>query len=398
MLLEKLETGILAFETDQGLVYAEPTGWQRLYLLWTFRNFRSLPLKLLNARQRKLVESLEYCGSTCLLDAPKLTQVIGTVEGAAIHLPSDLDADLPEVVESGKAVEALGFQTFRSYPATVRIPKVLPLPKASPTVNAPDFSTNINWNKVGQTVAVSSLGALLAIFVGHGLQSPPSSNAGQPTAKINEAPAQQFQIQNETKLAVAESSSASLQVAPEPAKLQTAQPNLSPVPKAPPELAEAKIPMLAESLPTPKAEAKISRPVETKPSGTVTKSVAVNENKHQQLPLLASIPAATVPETSARIQFSRPPHKIIYPDYPQTKVRGKVSLKAMVDVTGRVREVKILSGNNLLSKAAARAVKLWHYDPFYKDGAPVETEANVRMLFVSADVISISFPDDHLSQ
>jgi outer membrane biosynthesis protein TonB len=57
-----------------------------------------------------------------------------------------------------------------------------------------------------------------------------------------------------------------------------------------------------------------------------------------------------------------------------------------------VREVRILSGNKVLSAAAARAIRQWRYDPFFKDGQRVEAETNVGVLFVAADVISISFP------
>ncbi|MFI5073152.1 MAG: energy transducer TonB [Terriglobales bacterium] len=46
----------------------------------------------------------------------------------------------------------------------------------------------------------------------------------------------------------------------------------------------------------------------------------------------------------------------------------------------------------MLSAAAARAIRQWRYNPFLKDGQRVEAETNVGVLFVAADVISISFP------
>jgi hypothetical protein len=58
MLLNKLESGFLLFQTQQGLVAVEPSFWQRVYLLWTFRNFRQLSLPLLNPRQTALINSL----------------------------------------------------------------------------------------------------------------------------------------------------------------------------------------------------------------------------------------------------------------------------------------------------------------------------------------------------
>jgi hypothetical protein len=58
VLLNKLESGLLLFQTPQGLVAVEPTFWQRVYLLWTFRNFRQLSLPLLNPRQTALINDL----------------------------------------------------------------------------------------------------------------------------------------------------------------------------------------------------------------------------------------------------------------------------------------------------------------------------------------------------
>jgi TonB family protein len=97
-------------------------------------------------------------------------------------------------------------------------------------------------------------------------------------------------------------------------------------------------------------------------------------------------------ETVPRLQFSGPPSHLIYPSYPETNVRGKVTLKAVIGADGRVRGIAILSGNKMLSAAAKRAVRQWRYAPIYKDGQPVEAETNIAMLFVADDVISISFP------
>jgi outer membrane biosynthesis protein TonB len=58
VLLNKLESGFLLFKTQQGLVAVEPSFWERVYLLWTFRNFRQLSLPLLNSRQTALINNL----------------------------------------------------------------------------------------------------------------------------------------------------------------------------------------------------------------------------------------------------------------------------------------------------------------------------------------------------
>jgi peptidyl-prolyl cis-trans isomerase A (cyclophilin A) len=58
MFLKRLQSGFLLFETQQGLMRIELSLWQRIYLLWTFRNFRQLSIPLLNPRQRTLVNTL----------------------------------------------------------------------------------------------------------------------------------------------------------------------------------------------------------------------------------------------------------------------------------------------------------------------------------------------------
>ena len=97
-------------------------------------------------------------------------------------------------------------------------------------------------------------------------------------------------------------------------------------------------------------------------------------------------------EQSARIQFSRPPRRVVYPEYPATQAKGMVALKAVLTAQGAVREVKVLSGNKALAVAALRAVRQWHYEPYYRDGQSVETETNISILFISEGAISIGFP------
>ena len=58
MWLEKLFSGVLRVLTPLGPRYLRPTFTQRLYLLWVFRNFPSLPVKVLTTRQRRLIESM----------------------------------------------------------------------------------------------------------------------------------------------------------------------------------------------------------------------------------------------------------------------------------------------------------------------------------------------------
>lgn len=58
MWLEKLAYGVLRLMTPLGPRYLRPSFRQRIYLLWVFRNFPSLPLKVLSGRQQRLIEAL----------------------------------------------------------------------------------------------------------------------------------------------------------------------------------------------------------------------------------------------------------------------------------------------------------------------------------------------------
>jgi hypothetical protein len=58
MWLEKLLAGVLRVHTPLGPRYLKPSFAQRLYLMWVFRNFQSLPLKVLSSRQQDLIEAM----------------------------------------------------------------------------------------------------------------------------------------------------------------------------------------------------------------------------------------------------------------------------------------------------------------------------------------------------
>lgn len=75
----------------------------------------------------------------------------------------------------------------------------------------------------------------------------------------------------------------------------------------------------------------------------------------------------------------------IEPQYPsiarQMRVQGVVELMAVVGTDGRIRELRLLSGNPLLAPAAIDAVKRWLYKPTYLNGDPVEVMAPITVTF-----------------
>ena len=75
----------------------------------------------------------------------------------------------------------------------------------------------------------------------------------------------------------------------------------------------------------------------------------------------------------------------VQPDYPsmakQLKIEGAVELEALVNETGAVEKVNIVSGNPVLTRPAADAVKKWKFAPFTADGKTVKALVPVSMNF-----------------
>jgi hypothetical protein len=131
VLLNKLESGFLLFQTQQGLVAVEPSFWQRVYLLWTFRNFRELSPPLLNTRQTALINDL-FCQHTAVISheyEPSLQ--IGVVENF-VPPAIEIGATPAMKTDASTAMKAkLPEQTAGQYAA----PPVIPI-AAVPAMNA----------------------------------------------------------------------------------------------------------------------------------------------------------------------------------------------------------------------------------------------------------------------
>lgn len=73
------------------------------------------------------------------------------------------------------------------------------------------------------------------------------------------------------------------------------------------------------------------------------------------------------------------------PEYPpvakQLRLQGVVELEAVVTETGAVETVNVVSGNPVLTKPAAAAVKKWKFHPFTEGGKPVRALAPVTISF-----------------
>ena len=79
MWLEKLSQGMLRVLTPLGPRYVNPSFWQRLYLVWLFRNFHILPVKVLSPWQQRRVERMCVQHGFVAPDLDDLV-ILGTLE------------------------------------------------------------------------------------------------------------------------------------------------------------------------------------------------------------------------------------------------------------------------------------------------------------------------------
>ncbi|MEX2303345.1 MAG: energy transducer TonB [Bryobacterales bacterium] len=75
----------------------------------------------------------------------------------------------------------------------------------------------------------------------------------------------------------------------------------------------------------------------------------------------------------------------VSPVYPAEAVEqgltGVVHLEAIITVEGAVRDIKVLSGEPALARAAVDAVRQWRYQPTFLNGRPVEVITDIKVNF-----------------
>jgi len=82
MWIEKLSRGVLELETPVGPRFLDLSPVQRARLMWTFRNFSSLPHQVLRSSELRLIDRLSNA-NRFVSRATEERPVIGKVEGIA---------------------------------------------------------------------------------------------------------------------------------------------------------------------------------------------------------------------------------------------------------------------------------------------------------------------------
>ena len=109
-------------------------------------------------------------------------------------------------------------------------------------------------------------------------------------------------------------------------------------------------------------------------------------------PLQGSLSGPAMPVTSVQppppqggeVQPARLIHATL-PEYPRlartNRVAGDVTLDALIDAAGNVRDVKVLAGPVMLREAAKQALRQWKYEPARLDGQPTAMHLTVTVKF-----------------
>jgi len=98
MWMETLFEGVLRVLTPLGPRYVKPSFSERLYLLWIFRNFHTLPVKVLSSRQQRWIENICTQHGFISLHAVSGSweaRVVGTLEQRPPVEVADLPARRP---------------------------------------------------------------------------------------------------------------------------------------------------------------------------------------------------------------------------------------------------------------------------------------------------------------
>jgi protein TonB len=77
--------------------------------------------------------------------------------------------------------------------------------------------------------------------------------------------------------------------------------------------------------------------------------------------------------------------KKVAPRYPsqalQLRIQGSVEMQATINKQGNITDLKVLTGDRMLARAAQEAVKQWRYKPYYLNGEPVDVQTMITVNF-----------------
>lgn len=140
------------------------------------------------------------------------------------------------------------------------------------------------------------------------------------------------------------------------------------------------------STPQPEATPALETPPPLPPAAVAEGQPGPSETPAMAAATAAAVPTPTQPASAPGGEFQpAAPVVKIAPAYPREAVAahvlGTVQVGATVGKDGRLRDVHVLTGPALLAEAAVQAARQWQYTPALANGAPVETEVVMALVF-----------------
>jgi len=382
---QKIRTGLVELRTNVGSLYVSPSFWERIYLLWTFRNFHSLPKQVLNRHQQRLIDKLCRTEIVSRIGPIARTSIIGAVEN--VYLKRDCESEKAAttgvlIEMSAASADAAASRAVGSEGISVR-------------------SSRAAYNRPGFGGLRRQIGNI------HNISAPNQDSLEQSEAKeASPAPAltdagRTWSRKRVGWALVAACGAALLGILFYFREARRAPSiNVSQVAIEAHKPASGVLSVAAQS-----ENGQRSMPAERRPPATIiafqppspTVSSRQRKSSQRKTVILSHLPVATMQSTPAeRLQVAESPQNgFSYPVAPSPTLTGKVSLKAVIGIDGAVSEVDVLSGNRALAAAAARAVRHWRYRPHELRGHAVEAETNITISFVGDEAVSISFAAVH---
>lgn len=96
------------------------------------------------------------------------------------------------------------------------------------------------------------------------------------------------------------------------------------------------------------------------------------------LPLAADMKVGHADAVRNAVKRTNPEYS---PMAKQMRIQGEVEVEVKISDSGDVADVKVLTGNPMLSAPVIKAVKDWKFTPFTEDGKPAAAIATLRFTF-----------------
>jgi periplasmic protein TonB len=327
---------------------------------------------------------------------------------AAAPAPAKEVAAPPAPAKENKTVESEPANSSHANPSHDADPAPAPAPTFSmvSAIDAPSFAALGEEDSGGSGVSKKILIAAVAVlalavlgYLGYGklgksgaqrLSTPQDS--GQPAAAPAPTPSP---VAAPSTGAPGRASSVTQTSAPKTA-------TVAPPDKPSAGVADSPVIRIAAS-PEPETKGPDSAPIHVKT--TRAKTPAQGEESAPQLPsplavasandhnlsgLMASASSSVPRPSLATVRISQGVSqglliKRVQPKYPPAalavRAQGAVQIEATINKEGNVTNLKVLSGDPVLARAALEAVRQWRYKPYYLDGDPVEIQTQITVNF-----------------